>query len=272
MQNKNLGWFRRKFFPVHNNEMRSVVLFNILFFLAAGSYGMLRAMKETYVTAVAGSQLVLWVKFVVVIPTVIFLKYLYDTIGSRTSMNNCVYAMMGYFLVFFLVFKFVLFPYFADPTTSTAIVKAAKDAKRKLTTWEILSVAKAVWPSILFYAHAEGYGTFAIGVITWGFANRVVSKQQSPRWYVTFCIGTGLATILAGLVSLYLFDNLGWIFGAICTCIALFILVYYYFNKKIQEDPEKLQVFPKKQQKKKKKLGFLASIRALLASKERRHL
>ena len=259
-----MGWFKKNFFPIHNNEIASVAYFNVLFFLVACTYGMLRVMKETYVTAVGGSSLIFKVKTFVIVPTMILFKYLYDTISSRTTANGCIYAVMGYFLGFFLLFYCVLVPCFVDEE-AVRILGEQKNAS-------VLQQVKVLWPYILFYANAEGFGTFAISIIAWGFANRMVSKEQSPRWYFTFSLGTGAATIIAGLFGLYVYAAHSLIFGMICYCIVAFIGVYYCFVEGIKRSPKSFQLFPKVPKKKKKKLGFLASIRALLGSDQRVHL
>lgn len=252
MDKNNFGFLKRNFFPVHQHEYKKVVPMNMLFFLVAGIYGMLRMMKDTYVIPTGGGEIIAAIKFYVILPLMLVAKIIYDGVSKRLGRDRRMYALLGYFFVFFLAFHFVLQGY-------------SDRVKAKDSSLGHLSRLLAMWPHVLFYFHAEAWGTFALSVGCWAFANAITHPEQAKRCYSTFSIGTGLATTMAGLVGLTIGKEQTLLLGLVSALILLAGIVYYFFVRAMAKTPEAYQL--PQERPKKQKLGVLASLKASFHSK-----
>ena len=246
---------------IRKSEWKKILPLNALFFLVALNYGILRAMKNVLVVAQGGSNLISGVKLLGVIPAMFLFKYVYDTLSKRVGSNAQVYSIMGYFVVYYAVFLV----WFANFRTAGLVARLAGFEEKKI--WGKLW---AVLPEALFYIHAEAFGTFGLGVVCWGFANRITTNQQARRYYTTLGIGAAFATILAGVLNYFKLSGVVML-SAVLLSNVLFVLIYYIFTKAMSRNPEAYDL-PTKKKKKKNKLGFLASIKALFRSEDAAYL
>ena len=241
-------------------ELKKLVLLNILFFLITFNYGVLRAMKNVYVLGKGDTDLISWAKILGVIPAMLLFKYVYDTLNKRVSKNALVYYILAYFTFYYFCFL-IYSTFFRVPLT----VAEAEALAKEHAFWQFFKI----WPLILFYVNSETLGTAMISVVLWGFANRITSNKEAKRCYTSLGIGAAFATIFAGILNavIQLSDT-----ALLCFVLGnhiLFFIVYFYFSRQLDQNPKAYNVpVEKKQKKKKKQLGFIASIKALLHSKD----
>ena len=113
--------------------------------------------------------------------------------------------MMGFFLSFFFVFTFFLYPAqeilhphrFAD-SLQGALPPGLKG---------LVSVFRN-WTFTLFYVMSELWGTAILSVLFWGFANEVTKVSEAKRFYVIWTIGANIAGIFAGQFAVFLSKNI----------------------------------------------------------------
>lgn len=244
-------------FNIRKSEYIKILFLNALFFLVALDYGLLRAMKNVFVLSSGGAPLIAGAKLFGVIPAMILFKYVYDTLHGHVGHNAQVYTILSYFIVFFSWF----FAWYTWQRVEQSDVQVGKSVLKQLYY---------NWPYLLFYIHAEAYGTFVLGVVCWGIAHRVTTNEQGRRYYTTLGAGAAIATMIAGLLNFWHLNPTA-LLTVIITSNVLFCLVYYYFMAAIERAPEAFDL-PKKSLKKKKKLGFFASIKALFTSKDAGYL
>ena len=261
MENNELGSFRRKFFPVYNHEFKKVIPLNILMFLATATYGVLRAMKDAYIIPLQGASLIANVKLFGVIPFMVLFKLVYDFVNKNLGKNARVYFLIAYFALFFSLFAFVL-------RKCVDINPLDRETCKGVEEMGTAKLFRKIWPYVLFYVHAEAWGTFVLSVACWGFANQICSSEQAKRCYSTLSIGAALATIFAGLSAIYLASTVNLLLGMVVCFVLSFGIVYFFFSRKIKQNPEVYEVPKQTKKKKRAKLSFFKAIKAFMQLKE----
>ena len=241
--------------PLTKHEEKLIVVFNILLFFITLNYGMLRVMKDTKILGKANSDFTSFVKLWIIIPFMIFFKYVYDTLAKQVGRNNMFYWLVGIFSSFFVLYSFFLKDFETTPPDP-----------KKGTYIEIM---RHIWPIVCFYVMAETWGTYMLSVSFWSLANRVMSNQQAKRFYTTLSIGAAIATFMAGIVA-YFVKNGSFLIWFILGCNVLLVATYNYLMEDMRINAK---AYPKLASKKRKsKLGFFDSIKALCTSEDAAYL
>jgi AAA family ATP:ADP antiporter len=259
----DFGFLKRNFFPIHQHELKKVVPLNMLFFLVAASYGLLRCLKDSYIVPIDGGNATSALKVFVVLPLMFFAKLIYDSLSRKFNRDQMIMGLLVYFLSFLILFRFVLEKIEIDKDNLEGIKKAYKANGGLKTLCQILLIN---WSRVLFYFHAEAFGTFVLSVGCWSFVNSITTSEQAKRSYSTLSIGTGFATILAGVLGLVFNEELNMLLYIVMIFIFFTGVVYQYFARAISKDPDAYEI-PKEKKVKKKKLGAIESIKASFRSK-----
>ncbi len=249
-QSQEFGFIRSKFFPVHKREQKKIVPLIFLFFFITLNYGILRALKDTFILSRGGAKLLSQVKLFGVIPMMMVFKFAYDTVSKKTNRNGRIYTLIGFFTSFLLLFVFVLKHFVSD-------VPLTPD----MSLWVMF---KHIWPLITFYIIAESYGSFMLSVACWGVVIEITSHEQARRCYSVFSIGTAIATLLAGSCARS-FSEDTLIYIVLLSSILL-AGVFFFFTRAMDKDPVGFEIPEKKVKKKKKKLGIIASFKAIFTA------
>ena len=256
VKSNNLKLSNKQYPPLTSHEKKLIIIFSTMLFLITFNYGMLRAMKDVKVLGKANSHFLSNIKLWVVLPFMFIFKFIYDTLARYVGKDNMLYWLVGLFTLFFL--SYILF---ADHFIS----EIPEDNK---SDWVIYT---KIWPIICFYVMAETWGTYMLSVSFWSLANRTMSNQQAKRFYTTLSLGAAISTFLAGVFIFIIkkedTDKLIWL---ILCLNFLLVGVYYYFRRDVKSNPTLYAHGTTK--KKKKKLGFFASIKALVTSKDSAYL
>lgn len=248
---------KKKNLPLTGHEKKLIIIFNILLFLITLNYGMLRVMKDTKMLDKANSDFTSFVKLWFIIPFMVFFKFIYDTLARYVGRNNMFYWLVGIFTTFFITYYFFLQNFEGTPP----------GAKDKNTPY--IDILRYIWPIVAFYVMAETWGTYMLSVSFWSLANRVMSNQQAKRFYTTLSIGAAIATFLAGVAS-YFIKNGDFLIWVILGCNVFLVGSYYYLMRDMKENAA---LYPQLALKKRKsKLGFFASIKALVTSEDAAYL
>ncbi|MEM9737828.1 MAG: Npt1/Npt2 family nucleotide transporter [Bacteroidota bacterium] len=248
----------------NRQEVVMLVALNALLGLVSFCYGLARALKDQF-TLYYGGPLLISLSKLLVIPSMFFLKFLYDTVNKHTNANGRFYIVTSYFIAFFALFLFIYKTGIIEKLELSWAGRMAQQYKRFETPFTGIQY----WPSLLFYIHAEGIGTFMLSVLVWTFINATMSLDQSKRLYTLLSLGAAVSTFFAGYVATMQVSNT-ILFAVIIACMFCLMLAYYLFYLYKNQYPELfVAVQPKK---KKKKLTFVESIKLLITHKESKYL
>jgi AAA family ATP:ADP antiporter len=137
------------------------------------------------------------------------------------------------------------------------------------------------WPSSLFYIMAELWGSAAVSLLFWGFANQITKVAESKRFYALFGIGANLAMYPSGYlikkfarIKDFLPEGvdawgvtLKYTMGAVVVACLAAIAIYWWINKEVLTDarfydPNEI----KKEKKSKPKMSIKESLLYLIRS------
>lgn len=191
---------RAFFWPIRASELRKFMPMFLIFFLICFNYSILRATKDALVcTAPAsGAEALPFLKVWAILPMALLFTFIFTRLSNRFNREKVFYIMMTFFLGFFLLFAFFLFPYREALHPDQLADKLETILPRGFRG--LIAIFRN-WTYTTFYVMAEMWSTMIMTVLFWGFANEITSVKEARRYYALLGIGANVATILSGQVS-----------------------------------------------------------------------
>ncbi len=275
---KEFGKLRSILWPIHGFELKKFLPMFFLFFFINFNYTILRDTKDTLIVTATGAETIPFLKFWGVVPGAIIFMLIFTKLSNLIKRENLFMGLMAFFGLFFGLYAMILYP--------------NRDALMPMTLvhWMNIHLPQGCsgligmikyWPSSLFYIMAELWGSAALSLLFWGFANQITKVAESKRFYVLFGIGANLAMYPAGglikkfaRIKDFLPANVdAWevtlkytMSAVVVACIAA-IAIYWWINKEVLTDarfydPTEL----KKSKKDKPKMSIKESMLYLMRS------
>ncbi|MDR1488483.1 MAG: NTP/NDP exchange transporter [Holosporales bacterium] len=270
-------------FPVHNFELKKFLPMGLMMLGILFIYTLVRDLKDTLMVTKAtggGAETLGFIKLYGVTPAAILSMMVFVKLANIFSKEKLFYVIVTFFLGFYVVFGFILYP-LRDYIHMSADTIASLQASWPTLHW--------VWPVIgnwsyaLFYILAELWGSVVLGALFWQFANEITRVKEARRFYSLFgfvgnfgLLASGTVIVIcAGLAkkgdALGLTDtfqqNLKYQTGAVIFFGLLVIGLYRWMNKKVLTDPKLYAPGEGKKKKEKINLGFLKSLKCIVTSK-----
>jgi AAA family ATP:ADP antiporter len=96
--------------PVERHELPKFLFLTLLMFCILGIQNLIRAMKDSIINTMVGTESIAFLKFWGVMPAAFIVTIIYVKLVSVMKGENIFYLIMSVFLGFFVLFAFVLFP------------------------------------------------------------------------------------------------------------------------------------------------------------------
>jgi AAA family ATP:ADP antiporter len=187
------GRLRSFFWPIHPHELKKLVPMLLLFFFISLVYSLLRNTKDTLIVTApgGGAGLIPFLKVYGTIPGSILLMLAYAKLSTRLNKRMVFQASILFFMAFFLLFA-VAYPVreALEPTAWTQ----RWQARLGPGPGHLLALVRH-WPLALFYVMSELWGSIALSLLFWGFANDITRVEESKRFYALFGVGANLALV-----------------------------------------------------------------------------
>lgn len=279
---REFGPIRSIFWPIHGHELKKIVPMLLMFFFISFNYTVLRDTKDTLIIAAAsnsGAETVAFLKVWGVVPAAILFMVIYSKLTNMFDKQKLFYISLTPFLIFFGIFAFVLYPAreALHPEASADALQAFLPAGFK----GLVAIYRN-WTFSLFYILAELWGSVALSLLFWSFANEITKVGEAKRFYALFGIGANVALIVSG-PTVYFFSkirdkipagvdawgvSLSYLMSFVVVAGILIMLIYAWMNRYILTDtryynPEE-SAGPKKS---KPKMGLLEGFKYLFTSK-----
>jgi ATP:ADP antiporter, AAA family len=268
------GKWRSRLWPVHSYELKKLVPMLLMFFFILFNYTVLRDMKDTLVvTAAGGGHIIPFLKFWGVVPSAIIFMIIYSMLSNRLSKQQLFTVSVVPFLVFFAAFALIIYPNreILHPTQSADALSAILGAK-----FNGLIDIYRYWTLSLFYVMSELWGSVALSLLFWGFANDTTRISEAKRFYSLFGLGGNFALIISGQLIRYFsarytgelyYISLNILMALVVGSGVIVLMLYWYLQKKVLTDPRFFATEDVKKKKSKPKLGFIEGLRFLARSK-----
>ncbi|MBI3508808.1 MAG: NTP/NDP exchange transporter [Chlamydiia bacterium] len=275
---KQFGKWRSMLWPIHGFELKKFLPMFFLFFFINFNYTILRDTKDTLIVTATGAETIPFLKLWGVVPGAVIFMLIFTKLSNMVSRERLFMGMMATFGLFFGLYAMVLYP------NRDAISPIA------LTDWMYTHMPQGFrgligmiryWPSSLFYIMAELWGSAALSLLFWGFANQITKVAESKRFYALFGIGANLAMFPSGEL-IKRFANikdrlpagvdawgvtLQYTMGAVMVACAAAITIYWWINKNVLTDPRFYDPNEiKKAKKEKSKMSIKESLLYLVRS------
>jgi AAA family ATP:ADP antiporter len=245
---KEFGKWRSMLWPIHGFELKKFLPMFFLFFFINFNYTILRDTKDTLIVTATGAETLPFLKFWGVVPGAIIFMLIFTKLSNIITRERLFMGLMAAFGLFFGLYAIILYP------NRDAISPIA------LTDWMYTHMSEGFrgfigmiryWPSSLFYIMAELWGSAALSLLFWGFANQITKVAESKRFYALFGIGANLAMYPAGYLIRKFADiksflpegvdawgvTLKYTMSAVVVACAAAIAIYWWINKEVLTDP-----------------------------------
>lgn len=274
---------RKIVWPVHNHEIKKVASLALMMFFVLFNYTILRDAKDGLIVTAPGSgaELISFLKLYGTLTGAVLIMAFYSKLSLIISRQNLFYTMITVFLIFFISFGYILYPLKYYLHASPVTIKALQAEYPRLY-WFIPLFGN--WTYSLFYIMSELWGSVALSVLFWQFANDITSVKESKRFYPLFGIIGNLGVILSGYILFYITSkyahldavsrwdlSLHFIVNLLAVNMIVIMFIYNWIRKNVLTDP--LLYMPEasksasKSSKPKVKLSFKESIKVVFNSK-----
>ena len=275
------NYWRSLLWPIHRHEVKKLVPMLLMFFLICFNYSALRNMKDALVITASGAEVIPFIKVWAILPGAVLLTLIFTKLTNLYSQERVFYIMTSAFLIVYGLFAFVIYPYreLFHPVQSADYLQSILPAGFK----GLIEMYR-YWTFTAFYVICELWSTIILTVLFWGFVNEITRLAEARRFYSVLSIVSNFATISAGLISLFVSQEIDFnvfAFGESAweqtmKILVLIIIasglstmaVFRWMNQNVLNDPSYDDVHQiKRETKKKGKLSFKESLSYVSNSK-----
>jgi ATP:ADP antiporter, AAA family len=275
------GKWRSFFWPVHSYELKKLIPMLLLFFFINFNYTILRDTKDALIVTAPGSgaEAIPFLKVWGVLPFAILFMVVYSKLSNVLTKPKLFYTMISSFIAFFAIFAWILYPN-REALHPTAWADQLQTSLPVGFSGMVALIRN--WSYALFYIMAELWGSVAISLLFWGFANDTTRVSESKRFYAMFGLGANLAMLVSGPAIVYFSDirsklpegvdawgvSLNYMLGAVILSALVIMAIYHWINKNVLTDARFFDTSEvKKAKKEKPKLSLKESFSYLFKSK-----
>ena len=247
-----------KLFPIKRHEW---FLFGCMFLIVClinVNFSVLRSMRNALVVADTGGSAayIPYFELFGTFPASIGLTWCLSRLMRKCSFKVTFATTMCFFLTFFLVFAFWIYP-----------------------NRDVLGLTKlqfAHWPDLVFYIMAELWKVALLSVVFWGFLNQNLAIDEAKRFYPPLLLGVSIGTIISGPITVFCTSAFTWTHFPLSTerwqhslylltfslvlSGLLTLLLFNVLHKRLRRKQEPVE------QKAREKLSLSSSIRYLAKS------
>lgn len=274
------GKLRSMLWPVHNYELKKLLPMLALFFLILFNYTVLRDTKDSLIVTAAGAEAIPFLKVWGVLPFAVFFMFLYAKLSNILSKPALFYTTVAPFIAFFAIFATVIYPLrdHLHPHQFCDYLETVLPAGFAGLVGIIRS-----WTYSLFYIMAELWGSVALSLLFWGFANDITKVKESKRFYNLFGLGANFSLLVAGTCIVWASDlrksitnaavdpwqvSLNWLMLMVVVSGFLILGIYWWINRFVLTDPRFYDPTEQKSMKKSKpKMSLKDSIKFIAKSR-----
>lgn len=191
----SFGKIRNFLWPIKSYEIKKFMPMCLMMFFMIFNYTVLRNTKDSFVMPLAGAEVIPFLKGGIVMPFSLLFVAVYAKMANALKRERLFYATIGFFLVFFVFFIFVLYPNREVIQPSSELIKRLQVNYKSL---QHIFPLFGSWIYMIFYVFAEMWGSVIINLLFWQFANEITRTQEAKRFYTMFGFIGHAALIVGG--------------------------------------------------------------------------
>ena len=268
MSDSKYAQLRKIIWPIESNELKKFLPMAFMMMCILFNYAILRSIKDSLIVVKIGAEAIGFMKLYIVLPSAVIAMMIYAKLCNLMDYKKVFYTVTAFFIVYFLVFSLLLYPYPESFHLSNETIELLS-AQYPRFKWLIRIIGK--WSYASFYVMAELWGAMMVSLLFWQFANSVIKTEEAKRFYSMFGMLGNLGLPAAGFVlGISLADLVATTqIKIICTVASgvLIMLTYYYINECVLSDPKYQPTGGPKAKKSKAKLSLAESFKLIFSSK-----
>ena len=253
-----------------------------MLFFSLFNYNALRTLKDSFIVPNIGAEAISFIKFFCVVPASIIFVLIYIKMTDRLSFRQIYFYIASFFITFFILFGFVLYPNELLIHPSLSLLENLMSLGSDLWGYQIhgshfkwFFLVYSKWLYAVFYIIAELWSVMS-ALLFWQFANQITTTNESKRFYPILAFMGSFGTFTAGC-SIKLVSTLTEIYNqdllfqiqlmmSILTVSSLLIMmIFEYMFRRVVRKSEELNAIVK--QSKTAEMGMLQSLKTILSSR-----
>ena len=201
-----LGSVKRAFtslIPIQRHELKKFIPMIMIFFFVGFIYNILRNTKDALLITgqSSGAEIIPFVKLWCVLPGAIIMTGFFSWLSNKLSMEKVFYVLVSFFLLYFVLFAFVIYPHCESlhlhrfgAFLAGILPKGAAGFISMIRYWSLTQ----------FYVMCEMWSCIVLSILFWGFANETTTVKEAARFYALFGIGINISGVAAGQACIFL--------------------------------------------------------------------
>ena len=183
---------------VKRSELKKFTLMALLIFCILFNYSFIHSLKESLIVPNLGAEAANFIDVWVVLPIVFIFTMGYLKLSTLiTNKEKLFYLICSFFLIFYIVFAFLLYPNLKSVKPNQIIIKELIEESPHLK-WFIIIYSD--WPLVLFNVFSELWISTMLSLLFWQYANSVTSPEQAKRFYPMFGLIGNFSLIGCGIL------------------------------------------------------------------------
>ncbi|GHU85142.1 ADP,ATP carrier protein 1 [Clostridia bacterium] len=270
-----LSKIRSVLWPIYGRENKKLIPMGLLMICILFMYTLFRDMKDSliqYIAVGGGTPMLSALKTWFVMPISLAAMAIFMKLSNKFSNAKMFYGVIIFYLSYFALFGFVLFPNAEYLHGSPEIVASLRE-KFPHFYWIIPCVTN--WSFSIFYLLSELWAGLVIGFLFWQFANEITKSTEAPRFYGMFGFLSNLGLIASGLLvdtiskramavgssDVVAFGwSLKWQMGVNVVVGIITMAIYAWMQKQVIPDPKLVPLSCRTKMEGKPKMGAWESI------------
>mgnify|MGYP001573228832 CR=1 FL=1 len=255
--------------------LKKILPTSFMLLLTIFVYSVVRGAKDTLLIPVLGAEVISTVKLFGVLPSAIIFIIIFSKLANLLSRERLFYSITVFFIVFFVVYAFLLYPINSSLTL---------DLKTWINEYPKLKYPLIIlenWSAALFYIMAELWGSVMLSLMFWQFANYIYKVTEAKKTYTIFgaigqvgLISAGYAQKHFSIVNASQIDpakawesTLQLMMISVFVAGVLLMITYWYMNRFVLTDPRFFEAKEVKAKKSKHKMSVIDSFKYIFTSK-----
>lgn len=156
----------------------------------------LKISKDALVISHLGTETISAIKIGAVLPISLAFMFVYIKLSDVLSRSRLFHCMNWFFILYFAVFAFVLYPYREELS-----INISDEVIASLPAFKYLFKVISNWHYSLFYVFAESWMTIMLSISFWQTANHITNFEESKRFYPLLGVIAQIGMAMAGVLS-----------------------------------------------------------------------